>query len=454
MNLIRQKITQFLPRDFILRRVLKNTGYISFSSMTSAVFASVQSIIVANLLGKSGLGLLALVLTFSTVINQLFSFRMGEFVVRYCSKDLSEGNNQHFGSVVKISAIVEGFTSIIAFGFMLLVAPLEAKNIANDIRSLYLFQIYGLTILTSLATETANGVLRVLNHFKEQALINLIQSTLTFSIIVLASIFHGKILSIISAYLVGKIIVGIGPMIWAAMMMKREVDPSWWKNPISIRSSVNEMVHFAISTNLTGTIKLLTTQSEAQWLGLLLNTEAVGIYEIALSIINLVTMPITPFNYSIYPEIARSVALKKWSQLRKLLNRTKYISMIWTTMASFVLIMFGKWIITITYKTQFLPAYYPLMILLVGFGISNIFFWNRSLLLSFGKANIPLYIMTATGCLKIGLAFYFVPRYGIIAEAVLLSAYLAISVLLSTVIGYKMIPKPEDEDIQTGGMLN
>jgi len=64
-----------------------------------------------------------------------------------------------------------------------------------------------------------------------------------------------------------------------------------------------------------------------------------------------------------------------------------------------------------------------LLVLLIGFGAANIFFWNRSLLLSF---NLPEYVLkVAFGgmLLKIGLAFLIVPRLGYMAEAVLLSAY-------------------------------
>jgi O-antigen/teichoic acid export membrane protein len=83
------------------------------------------------------------------------------------------------------------------------------------------------------------------------------------------------------------------------------------------------------------------------------------------------------------------------------------------------------------------------MLLLVGFGFANIFFWNRSLLLSFGKANIPFYVLLITAALKTGLAFWVVPRAGIMGEGALLTAYLVISTGILVFIGRRLIQKQE-----------
>jgi O-antigen/teichoic acid export membrane protein len=102
---------------------------------------------------------------------------------------------------------------------------------------------------------------------------------------------------------------------------------------------------------------------------------------------------------------------------------------------------FGRWIIDVIYSAQYVGAYPALMILIVGFGIANIFFWNRTLLLSFGKASIPLYVLTAAMLLKVALAFVIVPAWGIVGEAVLLAGNQILSVGLLVWIGLLMISR-------------
>lgn len=450
MSSLQQRVSRFLHEDPLLRRVLKNTGYLFSSSTASMVFVAVQSILAARLLGVEALGVITVAMTFVTMVNQLFSFRMGEFVVRYFGAAMAEGNLDHASAAVKASALVEGLTSIAAFGFLLLIAPLGARFVAKDPASLILFQVFGFAILANLVTETANGVLRVLNHYKVQGWITLIQSVLTFSMITLAFIFKGDVMTILWAYLIGKIFLGFSPVIAAAFYMRCEVDPHWWSARLAILPALKDMTRFAISTNLSGTLKLVVSESEPFWVGLLLNTEAVGFYKVALAIVGLLIIPVTPFNFTAFPEITRSVASKGWKQLRRLLKRVSALSAVWTIGVTFFMAVLGKWLIGVTYGREFIPAYTSLMILLAGFGISNIFFWNRSLLLSFGNAHVPLYVMAGAGILKIGLSLLLVPRYGMNVEALLLSAYFVLTVGAMVACGYGLIRKGELADTPAG----
>lgn len=450
MSSLQQRFSRFLHEDPLLRRVLKNTGYLFTSSTASMVFVAVQSILAARLLGVESLGVITVAMTFVTMVNQLFSFRMGEFVVRYFGAAMAEGKLAHASATVKASAMVEGLTSIAAFGFLLLVAPLGARFVAKDPTSLILFQLFGFAILANLVTETANGVLRVLNHYKVQGWITFIQSVLTFIIITLAFIFKGDVMTILLAYLIGKIFLGFSPVIAAAFYMRREVDPCWWSARLAILPALKDMTRFAISTNLSGTLKLVVSESEPFWVGLLLNTEAVGLYKVALAIVGLLIIPVTPFNFTAFPEITRSVASKGWKQLRRLLKRVSALSAAWTIGVTLFMAVFGKWLIGVTYGMEFKPAYTSLMILLAGFGISNIFFWNRSLLLSFGNAHVPLYVMAGAGVLKIGLSLLLVPRFGMNVEALLLSVYFIMTVGVMVAFGYGLIHKGELAETQAG----
>ena len=80
----------------------------------------------------------------------------------------------------------------------------------------------------------------------------------------------------------------------------------------------------------SATINLIVRDSEALWLALFLSTTEVGYYKVALAIINLVLMPITPFISTTYPEMSRSVSEGNWQQLKNLLRRVTKISGFWT----------------------------------------------------------------------------------------------------------------------------
>lgn len=437
------RLKQLLTEDRVLSRVLKNTGYLFSSTSIGLILSLAQSIFAARLLGVATFGLIGIVTTFVTNVGRLFSFRMGEFIIRYLGKELTDDNRQRAGAVVKVAMLIEGLSSLIAFGILLLLAPIGAKYIAKDIQTLPLIQLYGITILAKMFSETATGILQITNRFRVQAIINLAQSLITALLIFIAFLVDGSLYFVLIAYLVGKIILGISPVVLALRYLPGHLAPGWWKTPLSILPPFKEIARFTLSTNFSGTVKMVASESEPLLVGYFLDQQAVGLYKLALSIVNPLMMPITPFISTTFPELTRSIVTKAWSQLRSLLRRVTLISAAWTGMVLLVMLILGKWLIKLFYGSEFVPAYPLTMLLLIGFGFANVFFWNRSLLLSFGKANIPLYVLLITAIVKTAMAFWLVPAMGGMGEGLLLTGYLVISTAVLVYLGLKRINKSE-----------
>lgn len=443
MKALINRLKNLLTEDHLLSRVLKNTGYLFSSTSIGLLLSLVQSIFAARLLGVATFGLIGIITTFVSNVSRLFSFRMGEFIVRYLGKELTEDNRAKAGAVVKVALLIEGATSLVAFAVLWLLAPWGAKYIAKDLLTLPLIQLFGISILARMFSETSIGILQITNHFRAQAVINLGQSVITALLILLAFILKGDILFVLIAYLVGKIILGLSPVILALYYLPRHLEQGWWKAPFSLLPPIKEIAQYTLSTNLSGTVKMVASESEPLLVGYFLDQQAVGLYKLALSIVNPLMMPITPFISTTFPEMTRSIVNRAWGQLRNLLKRVTLISAGWTGLVILIMLVMGKWLIRLFYGGEFVPAYPVTMVLLAGFGIANIFFWNRSLLLSFGKANIPLLVLLVAALIKTALAFQVVPRLGIMGEGVLLSAYLVISTGVLVILGLRMIKMGE-----------
>ena len=83
------------------------------------------------------------------------------------------------------------------------------------------------------------------------------------------------------------------------------------------------------------------------------------------------------------------------------------------------------------------------MILMFGYGIANILFWNRTLLLTFSEADYATTVSFYTMLAKLFLTVVLVPRGAYYIEAILLSAYLAVSVLIMTARGLHNLREAE-----------
>jgi len=422
-------------KDVVLKKVVGNSAYLFGGQAVSAVL----SILTANLLGVASFGALGVVIGFVTNINRLLSFRMADFVVRYMGGFLADEKRKEAAAVLKAAAFTELATSLVAYGVLVLLSGWGATSFAKDPAIRPLFLIYGITILGNVMTETATGALQVTGHFRSQALLNLLQSLMTAGLFLLVFLNQGGIFSVMLVYLAGKMILGVGPVLLALYWLPKSLGKGWWRTPLRGNLPPRKpMIRFALSSNFSGTVTILARDSEVLWVSYFFDTTVGGYFKVALAVINLMVMPITPFISTTFPEITRHVAKRQWDRLKLLLTRVTVISGVWTGAVAAGLLLLGRQLLfspwslfgrtIFIYKEAYAPAYGVLLVLLVGFGIANVFFWDRSLLLAFGKAELPLKVSFFAMLGKVALAFLIVPVLGYMAEAVLFSAYFVVSV--------------------------
>jgi O-antigen/teichoic acid export membrane protein len=372
-------------QDSMLRGVIKHSSYLFSSNAVSIILSMLQGILAARLLGATGYGIVAgVVIPFISAVNRLLSFRMSELVVKYVSHSLVEGKKERAAAVLKTAASVEILTSILAFLVLLFIAPFAARFLAKDQQLTPLFICYGLVLLFYCTYETSTGVLQVTRQFNRLAQIQLIQNIVTASLIFIVFLTGGGMLQVILAYLAGKA-AGAAVLYGVTLQsIRAELGSGWWKASLNGLPDRRELGRFALSTNLQGTVNLITRDSETLFITALRSPTEAGYFKIALGVINLVMMPIEPFITTTYAEFTRTVSQKRYALTRQLLKRVSLIAGVWTGLAGSFLVLTGYWLIPFVYGKEFAPAYSAVVILLVGYGVANILNWNRPLLLALG----------------------------------------------------------------------
>ncbi|HEX9018387.1 MAG TPA: oligosaccharide flippase family protein [Anaerolineaceae bacterium] len=442
MNLLRN-----WRQDNILRRVVRNSSYLFVSYALGAVL----TLVTARLLGAADFGILGTITVFSSNINRLFSFRMGEMVVKYMGESLAHNDHVRAAASVKAAMLVEAITSLVAFGALAVLAPIGAAYVVHDATTAPLFLLYGVSILANLINETSTGILQVTNHYRSQALINFLQTVLVAILLGMAAIHHSDLLTVLWIYLIGKMILGMGPALVAFYWLPRALGKDWWRAPLSVLPPWREVARFSISTNFNGTVNMIARDNEVPIVSFFFGSAAAGYFKMALALINLIVTPINPFISTTYPEITRTIASREWQKLRSLLQRVTLISTVWTGLVIVTLVagheilferftLFGR---TIKLLVDYGPAYPALMILMVGYGVANIFFWNRPLLLAQGQAGFPFLVSLWGMIAKVALMLLVLSRTNYLVEAVLLSAYLAGTVGINVLYGLRRVNREE-----------
>ena len=414
--------------DPLLRRVVKHSGYLSSSNTVAAGLSFVQGILAARLLGVDSLGVITAVIAFVTAVNNLFSFRMSEVVVKHFAPPLAAGRNDEAAAVAKGAGMAEAGTSVLALLILLLLAPWAAQTFIKDVAATKWIVFYGVIIISNIIFETSRGILQSTHRFGQFASINLAQSILTFTIIVIAFLTAtASIPFVLAAYIAGKTLAGITIVVMAVRALNEKL-PGWQHAPLDAFTGWRGMFSFAFNTNLNGTVNLFVRDNVPLYIASLTSTTGVGYFRIAMSLINLLMLPVDPFISPTYTEITRTIAEEKYALTRQLLRRVSSLIALWVSVSGGFIVLFGWWFIPFLYGSEYAPAYPAAVLLIVGYGAANIFSWNRPLLLALGKPSFPLIVAASVGAVELVLIFRLVPTYGYLAAAAILSGYLFVSV--------------------------
>lgn len=433
------KILDGLRQDQLIKRVLTNSSYLFSSNTLSSGLTTIQGVLAAIILGPKDYGLLGLIITFASNVNRLLSFRMGELVIKFAGSYLENGEKEKASAVIKFAGIAEIITSITAYLLLLLTAPFAAKYLLKNPELSNWIMIYGVALLANFMTETSTAILQLANKYKSIALFNLLQNILTAIWIIILFFTQGNIFEILTAYLVGKFVFGFGISTAGVLQLNKLIGRHWLSSKFKLIKNKKEIIRFAISSNLSGTVNLLIRDSEVLWFGYFWSPEIVGYYKFGLAILNPIMLPINTLISTTYPEINKLISQKLWDPLRKFLKKITLISLLWTGACAVGLAILGELILSWIKDGKFLPSLTITYILLIGYGFANIFFWNRNLLLSYNRPNTPLVVMGVFGIIKIIVMLITVPKFGYLYQAALLSLYFIFSVSANSFLGLRLI---------------
>jgi O-antigen/teichoic acid export membrane protein len=433
------KYVTALREDPLLGKVIRNSVHLFSNNSLSLVLSFLMGILSARLLGAAGFGLVGLVMGYASTVNSLLSFRMSELVVRYGGEYIERDEKAKASALIKAAGMTEAFVSLVAFVLVLVTSGLASQYISKTPDTAWMFSFFAIGLLANFNYETSIGILQITDRIKFQGTINLIQSIVGVSVIASALIWGGGVTIVLLAYLLGKVILGLGIFIFAQVQLKRILGAGWWKVPFETISPYRGLVRFAVSSNISATIIKIFRESEILWVGFFLSTTEAGYYRVAYMLISLMSVVTDPLIATVYPELNRLIVQRAWSSLVNFLRKVTTLAFAINLAIGLGFILFGRLILTVYGGQDFWVAYPALIALFVGLAFNYTLFWNRPLLLSLGLPEIPIWVTLIVGLVKVALAFWLVPRFGILGAGALLSYYYIASVGIMALHGLKEI---------------
>lgn len=438
-----QRLCKAWQEDHLLRGIIKNSTLLFSGTTLSSILVFVQGLVVAASLGVKSYGMWGVISAFVSNINRFLSFRMNELVVRYGGKYLEEGETDKAIGIIKAAGVLETGTSIFAYLILLLFSPQLMRLFKAEYATRNWIILFGLFILANFVAETSQAVLQLARNYKPQAILTTLQNAIILVWVIGVAVFKGSMFDVILAYLAGKSFYGLGMAFYGLRSLSGLLGKDWAGKPFGWVFRQKNILTFLVSTNLSQTATMVFRDSEPMWVNYFFGPGSAGLYKFANAVMGVVTQPITALVQTSFPEIARSIAQKAWSKTRTLLSRISLVAVGITAVVAIGMAVFGKWLLTTYNDGEYLAALPIAWILLIGYGFANIFFWNRSVLLAFGKPNYALMANLAGGGLKILLTFLLAKVSGPNIMPWMLNVYFIVSVGLIVWEGLRTLRKHE-----------
>lgn len=382
-------------------------AFISIATASLAHF--ILRIVLGRELGPEGLGVYTLAFTIYLFGMQFAAFGIGSALTKYVAEFLED-------KVAIRNYVSSGMTSsIITGGLMGVVLFLLAPYIA--ISFFHVPELEPLVQLTALCypfIAIQKAVLGTLNGFRKMhlyALLNIIQNvTVVAASIALVLLFEMGVM--------GAVIGFVGPTILVSalsLVLIRDCmgfGASLW-NTAALRATTV----FGFYVVLAHSIGFLNTNIDSIMIGYYLNPTEVGVYAVAVLLAQTLTLIPSAVQRVTAPATATLYGKGDIGAIREIISSTMKKTFLVSAAIALIIVIFGQFFISLFFTAEFLPAYVPLLVLLVGHIIFAPFMAIGSTLASIGKVNIPFKIHSICGVLNVVLNILLIPLFGIMGAA-------------------------------------
>lgn len=439
-----------LVKSEVFRRIIKNSSYLLSATGVTMIFSIIQGVFIFRLIGPEGSGLLGAIQQFTNTANRLTSFRINEVIVRYVRQYEEQKDQLKAAAIFKMAGLFEMAGAFVAFGLIWQLSSWGASFFGQDQSSASLWVLYGLVVIVMFLYESSTGLLQVFDYFKQMAIINVIQGGFSLLMILFVFFSGGGFREVLIVYILSKTIGAVGVTGVAFYVANKMWGKGWWQVSIRVLSKDRrDLSSFIFSTNVSDTVTLIARESETLWVSAFLGLEQAGYYREARKIVGLLKLPISPLGKTSYPEITREITQKKWKSVKEILDNGSKLAAVFSLPIILGVLILGKPVLGFVYGVEWLPAYPLLLILLVGFTIDNIYFWNRIALLALNRPVFPTIINIIGLGLKILGIFILTAQFEAFAFAGLLSGYMVFTALASAFRVYRdLIAQQKKELIQ------
>ena len=349
-----------------IKEIFSQTKDLIGSQSGIAVISIIQVSFVVNQLGPEKYGAVVLLIAIPSLIFRATHSRNIDANLLILKKD----NNLFFESLLFnfITGLMAGLICIFAFTNPLLINSSIGEYFGLEVLSLTLL-LYIFSRIIQTFSETTKSLLIFHNDMKRYSLLEIGSVFVRFTTIVILLLNDPTI----ENYLIAQSIYGFIFGLSGIYLVKTHLENS--KNKINIKNYIKKFLSSYKKIRYDQIIGLIPQHFDVILLAIIIDLEAVGIYQFAKRLVEPINFLIVTFNPWLQNKLKSE---DKSFQLNKFFLQ---ILIPITTILIFIYLVFGRNLILLLGNENFINSYEPMLILLIGFITYFLTFWIRQYLL-------------------------------------------------------------------------
>ena len=360
--------------------------------------------VLARLLGPEKFGIYGIVIGVISLINMVLITGTFQAVSKFVSED------EKYAEAVKrktfkIQIFLGGSIFVLFFSFSGVIARLF-----NDPTLAFYFRISSFTILSYAIYAVFIGYLNGLREFKKQAALDMTYSTF-------------KLLLILGLVTLGFSLTGaITGFALATFVILGIAISKVGFNPTSENFSAKKIISFEFSIMLFALIINLLMHMDLFLLKSLSSPKIAnlfaGYYNAALTIARIPYLLIISITFVLFPLVSRSTFVKDVVRTKNYINSAIRYSFILLALIATLISANSKAVLSLLYTDKYLPAAFPLSILVFGVLFFALFVISTTIISGSGYPKNSIKIGLFVLFLDVVLNYILIPKYHLIGAAI------------------------------------
>jgi len=405
------------------RLIFKNAGTLLSGNMVAWILGLATFAITARILGPTQFGILVLITTYVTIVDQLLHFQSWQALIKYGAEALARKSDDDFKTIVKFCTLIDVATAILGTVVAIVAVSWVGRWLAWESETVLMAALYSFVILFNI-NGTPTGILRLFNRFRLFAVQNIITATIKFIGILILLFIGADMWSVLILWMATTIIsqlllLGLG---WREL--HKQGFEEIHKVPIrGISTQYPRIWGFVLTTNLNSSIKMTVRELDTIIVGSIAGVEGAGMFKIAKQIAAIPAMISDPLYQVIYPELSRLWARGNIKNFKKLIVRSGLVAGGGATIIWLGVILFGSFFIQLVFGAEFTAAQPVLVWYMLAMVIAIYGFPLQPAILSMGHPKATFWVHLCSAIAYFPLLFIFVKWMGLIGAGIAYVCY-------------------------------